>query len=184
MSVLPNVSLGWRNFVSEDFSPQFFVERDTSGKQSELKITHRHLPHWELEGSYYFVSFDCDRTTLSLTEILIVKNLIIDGHKKFYLLVATVVMPDHVHLVFSPLPGYSQSRILKGTKGKSARLINLHRGTTGSIWQAESYDRIIRDENELLEKLNYMLENPLKRGLTKDPWNYPGWYLSPERKPV
>lgn len=170
--------------MSDELNPRFPIEKGLAGKSSELKITRRNLPHWELEGSYYFVSFDCDKTTLSTDEILIVKDLIIEGHEKFYLLVATVVMPDHVHVVFSPLQGYSLSRILKGTKGKSARLINLHRGTMGTVWQAESYDRIVRDESELLEKLNYMFENPLKRGLTEDPWNYPGWHLSPERKSV
>ncbi|MGB5137669.1 MAG: hypothetical protein WBP29_03965, partial [Candidatus Zixiibacteriota bacterium] len=48
----------------------------------------------------------------------------------------------------------------------------------------ESYDRIIRDENELLEKINYMFENPLKRGVAEDPWNYPGWYLTPNQETV
>ncbi len=31
------------------------------------------------------------------------------------------------------------------------------------IWQDESFDRIIRDERELVEKLEYIKSNPQKR---------------------
>ena len=36
----------------------------------------------------------------------------------------------------------------------------------------------MRDEDELIEKLNYMLNNPVKEGLIEDPWKYHGWYCS------
>lgn len=72
---------------------------------------------------------------------------------------------------------------MKGIKGASARKINKLRNRIGSIWQNESYDRIIRDEKELNEKLNYMFLNPQKKRLTDDPltddpWNYHGWFLN------
>jgi REP element-mobilizing transposase RayT len=66
---------------------------------------------------------------------------------------------------------------LKGTKGVAAHLINESRGRKGQIWQAESYDRIIRDHSDFLEKLNYMWNNPIKEGLAKDPHDYPGWFF-------
>ena len=52
------------------------------------------------------------------------------------------------------------------------------RKATGSIWQKESFDRIIRNQKELLEKVNYMLNNPVKKGLTVDSWEYHGWYFN------
>ena len=61
---------------------------------------------------------------------------------------------------------------MHGIKGVSAHKINFHRNTRGRIWQKESYDRIVRDEKEFDMKLNYMYNNPIKKGLTKDSWLY------------
>ncbi len=93
-------------------------------------------------------------------------------------------MPDHVHLLLTPTGEYNISRIMKGIKGTSARELNLKRGTSGSIWQDESFDRIIRDQNELDEKLNYMMNNPAKRGLTDNLWYYHGWYFNDGRSDI
>jgi len=40
------------------------------------------------------------------------------------------------------------------------------------VWLDESFDRIIRDEKELLEKMNYIATNPIKTGLVEKPENY------------
>ena len=81
-------------------------------------------------------------------------------------------------MIIKPSDGYSLSRIMKGTKGVSANIINKQRGTKGQIWQDESFDRIIRDEAEYHEKILYMYNNPIKRELTEDPENYYGWYIN------
>ena len=102
------------------------------------------------------------------------------GHARFYKLAATTVMPDHVHLLFKPLEGFDPSRILKGIKGVSARLLNRHRNTTGRVWQDESWDRIIRDVAEFDEKLQYMVDNAVKAGLVTEGSQYDGWYFNPD----
>jgi REP element-mobilizing transposase RayT len=145
---------------------------------AELRITQRHLPHWTLEGSIYFVTFDCDAIVLTMEEIRIVVEHIKEGDDKFYDLFAVVVMPDHVHLLHRPLEAHDLSRIMKGIKGVSARKVNFHRETSGTIWQDESYDHIIRDSQEFDQKLNYMYNNPIKKGLTDDPSKYVGWYVN------
>jgi hypothetical protein len=70
------------------------------------------------------------------------------------------------------------SRITKGIKGASARLINDIRGVHGTLWQDESFDRIVRDQMELDEKLNYLVNNPRKAGLADDPWDYEALYIA------
>lgn len=145
---------------------------------SNLEITRRHLPHWTVNNAAYFVTFRITRGYLSKGEQILVLNLIKDGDKKYYELSAVVVMPDHVHLILTPRGNYSLSRIMKGIKGISARELNKMRNRNGSIWQGESFDRILRNEKELFEKLNYMLNNPMKAGLTDDPLNYHGWFLN------
>lgn len=163
-----------------------FANDNTRG---ELEITRRHLPHWTLNGAMYFVTFRIrtDKNicpTLSVEEQELVLKHVINGNEKFYTLIAAIVMPDHVHLLLTPTGGYTISRIMKGIKGTSARELNLKRGTSGSIWQDESFDRIIRDQNELDEKLNYMMNNPAKRGLTDNPWYYHGWYFNDGRSDI
>jgi putative transposase len=95
-------------------------------------------------------------------------------------LAAAMVMPDHTHLILKPRSGYNLSRITKGTKGVSAHCVNASRGATGSIWQDESWDRILRDFEELDEKLQYMIDNPVKKGLAGNGEEYDGWYFNPE----
>jgi len=146
----------------------------------ELKIHSRHLPHWEAEGAIYFITFRTLSGELTIDEQIIVKDHIVDGNAKFYNLIAVIVMPDHVHLLLFPLHAFSLRQIMKGIKGVSARKINEARESMGSIWQDESFDRIVRDESELKEKFFYMLNNPLKKNLTEDPWNYHGWWFNPE----
>ncbi len=144
----------------------------------ELQITRRKLPHWTLEGSIYFVTFRIAHGELSIDEQKLVLERVIKNNEKFYTLISVVVMPDHVHLLLTPAKDYELSRIMKGIKGTTARQINLKRGTFGTIWREESFDRIIRDQKELDEKLNYMLNNPLKKNLVDDPYKYHGWYFN------
>ncbi|MBI4546576.1 MAG: transposase [Ignavibacteriae bacterium] len=143
-----------------------------------LHITRRHLPHWTLEGSTYFVTFRTQHGELSIDEQKAVLEHITSCNGKYYTLIAAIIMPDHVHILLTPTDGFKLSRIMKGIKGASARKINMLRNSSGSIWQDESFDRIIRDQKELNEKVNYMLNNPAKKGLTDDPWNYHGWYYN------
>ena len=73
-----------------------------------------------------------------------------------------VIMPNHVHIIFECAEGYMMQAILSAWKSFSAHQINkmLHR--KGSIWQDESFDRIIRDNDHYDKVLNYIARNPLR----------------------
>lgn len=144
---------------------------------SPLKVTERHLPHWSVEGATYYITFCLKSGSLSDQDLEIVLTQVKSGHGKFYELTAVCVMPDHVHLILCPRQSRSVSEITRGIKGVSSRKINQARGTRGALWQEESWDRILRSEEELYEKLNYMLMNPMKANLASDPWSYKGWHL-------
>jgi REP element-mobilizing transposase RayT len=149
-------------------------------REPELRITRRNLPHWILEGAIYFETFRVLTGVLPDEEMAITYEHIKKGNSRFYLLIALVVMPNHVHMLLKPLEKYDLSRIMKGTKGVSSRLINTHRNATGNVWQDESFDRIVRDLKELHEKINYMYMNPVKAGLVEGPDDYPFWLFDPE----
>ncbi len=121
-----------------------------------------------MEDSVYFVTFDVKHSVLNIDEQIIVKEHIIESNNKYYLLYAVIVMPDHVHVIFKPTQNYILKRIMGGIKGVSAYKVNKLRGTKGQLWQDESFDRIVRDLDELNEKLIYMFNNPIKAGFTKD----------------
>jgi len=89
-----------------------------------------------------------------------------------------VVMPNHVHAVIKPLGEYELEDILNGMKGGVARRTNAELGRSGILWEQESYDRIIRDEEHLYRVVQYIARNPLKAGLPKSKWHRwidPSW---------
>ena len=54
--------------------------------------------------------------------------------------------------------------------------MNQSRGTKGTVWKDESYDRIIRNDDDLYEKIRYMFFNPVKKELVMAPEDYPFWH--------
>jgi hypothetical protein len=53
-------------------------------------------------------------------------------------------------------------------------------GTSGSLWPREPYDRLLRNDNEVLQKTIYIKENPEKAGLVKSWHDYKWIYFRPE----
>jgi REP element-mobilizing transposase RayT len=96
---------------------------------------------------------------------------------------AVVVMPDHVHMILTPLqaaqPGaavphayFSFEEILGAIKGASAHSINCLLGRQGTVWQDESCDHVLRSEESLTEKAEYVFQNPVRKGLVATPEDY------------
>ena len=74
-----------------------------------------------------------------------------------------VVMNDHVHAVLTPQRDWQLSQILHTWKSFSANQLQRKFNRRGQIWLHESHDRLIRDEEELRQKCNYVLTNPQRR---------------------
>lgn len=74
----------------------------------------------------------------------------------------------------------SLSQIQHSIKSFSSKKINKSIGRTGPVWQDESFDRIIRDENEWLKTIEYVIQNPVKRGLCNRPEDYQFLYVKNE----
>ena len=105
---------------------------------------------------------------------------------------AYVFMPEHVHIIIYPINEiYSISDILKSIKqsvsrkfinycrwNKSRLLSHLETGLKSPryrFWQdGTGYDRNYCNQEELLKEIDYIHNNPVKRGLTDDPtkWKY------------
>jgi putative transposase len=127
-----------------------------------LRITRRNLPHWRLEGSAYFVTWRLapQQALLSEPERDLVAAAIRHFHESRYKLYCFVVMDDHAHAVIAPRESYTLGSILHSWKSYTAHKLVQEFGRNAPVWLDESFDRIIRDEAELLEKANYILTNP------------------------
>jgi REP element-mobilizing transposase RayT len=99
-----------------------------------------------------------------------------DGHKVW--VHGGVVMPDHVHVIMTPLRdaqgrAYGLTEIMNSIKGASAHTVNRELGRRGHVWQAESFDRVLRSRDDLREKVEYICANPVRKGLATDVDSYP-----------
>ena len=157
--------------------------------QQELFKTRRNLPHWQSGGSTYFVTFRTNNLELKPEA----RTIVLDACRHFdgdrYRLRCAVVMPDHVHLLLQPEEAgagrwHSLSSILHSIKSFTGNRINTLLGRKGTVWQDESYDRIVRNESELLEKWNYIRNNPVKKGLVCSPDEWVGFFQSTGKMPV
>jgi REP element-mobilizing transposase RayT len=84
-------------------------------------------------------------------------------------LLAFVVMPDHVHLLYLTESGEVLAKTLQALKGSSAHRLAKAAGRTAPIWQRDTFDRVVRDERELLDTWRYIEANPVRRGLCEVP---------------
>jgi len=150
----------------------------------------------------YFEQFDelLDRSTVSpqwLNDDRIAK-IVVDTIHHFlahpHQLLCFCIMPNHVHLIckpcnlvdrvssvrlVSPYESFPLTRILRRIKGATARQANLILRRQGAFWQHESYDRVIRDGEELEMTLWYVLNNPVKARLVDEWQKWPWTYCNP-----
>ena len=77
-----------------------------------------------------------------------------------YWLEGFVVMPNHVHVLVTPIGGHRLSSIVQGWKSISTRKINELRKEKGSVWQKESFDHIVRNAESLSKFQQYIEDNP------------------------
>jgi len=107
-------------------------------------------------------------------------------------LFAYVIMPEHVHLVLQPLPGVKMRTVLWHLKRpvtsavlawvRKHRLDLLPRMTdvqpsgriTHRFWQrGGGYDRNLRSVSDVYEKIGYIHDNPVRRGLAERAEDWP-----------
>jgi REP element-mobilizing transposase RayT len=171
-------------------------ERYLSG-ETNLQKRHELLLEYRKE---YFEKFDLlldgaqtGPTWLAQDSIAqIVVDAMLKRDRNDYDLVAFTVMPNHVHLIISTEDlgrGSSRQRIVAETsvervcrllKGATAYACSRALNRSGQFWQHESYDHLIRSDEELERTIWYVLSNPVKAGLVET-WQQWRWnYVKPE----
>lgn len=84
-------------------------------------------------------------------------------------------MPNHVHALIETKPGFPLEGVVHSWKSFTSKQINKILGRRGQIWEADYFDRYIRDENHLTAVVDYIEKNPVKAGLVDKagawPWS-------------
>ncbi|MGP8224916.1 MAG: REP-associated tyrosine transposase [Terracidiphilus sp.] len=100
-----------------------------------------------------------------------------------YLLHEFVLMPDHFHLLMTPI--IALERAVQLIKGGFSFRAKKELGSNMEIWQRGFSDHRIRDAEDYDKHLQYIHLNPVKKHLCASPAGYryssayPGWKLDP-----
>jgi len=197
---------GYTFFVTfrlSDSLPLHVIKRLQADQESKLEQIaaiindkDKQEAYWEYQQNY-FEEFDyqLDRYEDSPKWLgderiaSIVKEAIHYRDEKIYNLIAYTIMPNHVHIIFTPIVKHSTDNkligrtgcstyivtdILKSLKWYSALNCNKILVRTGAFWQHESYDHVVRNSDELKRLVEYILYNPVKAGLCEnwDEWKW------------
>ncbi len=87
-----------------------------------------------------------------------------------YLLHEFVLMPDHFHLLITPIS--TLERALQLIKGGFSFRVKRELDFHGEIWEKSFYDRRVRDWEEYSAFRQYIHRNPVKKGLALVPEEY------------
>ena len=93
-----------------------------------------------------------------------------------------VIMPDHIHLFVCGDKEFVLSRWITGLKQALARA-NAWSRNNGQIWQEGFFDHVLRSDESMNRKWNYIFENPVRAGLVEnaEDWPYQGEIVSIDR---
>ena len=169
------------------------------------------LKHYDGQGYARFVTFCTHRKIPVLTNDLF-RQAVLDAIQEVqtttgFQLLAYVIMPEHIHLVLVPQDKERLGSIIGEIKRLSSKRIHrklvdehsmlLSRLTVkrnGSsrfaFWQRRCYDHNCRTPVSVWQKVCYCHNNPVKRGLVREPgrwrWSSYSWYADdidlPDRK--
>jgi len=95
----------------------------------------------------------------------LVSNALQHFHNRRVLTGDFVVMPNHVHVLMRPLPGFELENIVHSVKSFTSNQINGLLDQSGEFWQRQCYDRIVRDFDQLEAYQQYIMANPKKAAL-------------------
>ena len=114
---------------------------ELSSDNNPVSFHRRNLPHIQRDYRPHFITF-CTKECRVLPDWA--KSIVLDccthGHDTIYNLYIAVVMPDHVHMILTPMEDRdrmmisSLSEIMKGIKGTAAHAINRRLKRRGPVW--------------------------------------------------
>lgn len=93
-----------------------------------------------------------------------------------------VIMPDHLHLFVCGDERFDLSRWIAALKQALSRANRWSRDYS-QVWQEGFFDHVLRSDESMNAKWEYILQNPVRAGLVKEPedWPYQGEIVTIDR---
>jgi REP element-mobilizing transposase RayT len=82
-----------------------------------------------------------------------------------------VIMPDHIHLFCSP--SFLEPEYVNRWVAYWKRLATIQLPDLSPIWQRDCWDTQLRQGRQYDEKWEYVVNNPVRRGLVDTPEQWP-----------
>ena len=139
----------------------------------------RHLATFDYIGVYaYFLTFctfQRNRLFISAEPVTIVHEqiLLICALQEFQI-DAYCYMPDHLHLVVTAKCSDSDLKQFVA-RAKQAAGFYFKKATQRKLWQRFGYERVLKNNNEKIAFIRYVVQNPLRAELVESPLDYPFW---------
>ena len=133
------------------------------------------LYHLVFPAKYRQVVFDekVDGVVISLTTPPLVQALLDSARyyqeRHLWHVTLFLLMPDHLHALISFPPEKIMGKVVGNWK-------HFHAAKHGVIWQENYFDHRLRDVHEAEYKYQYILNNPVAKGLCKEQAQWP-WKL-------
>ena len=137
---------------------------------------HHEIPAWVEPGAVFHVRLRCaSETPVLLTDPVLAAALLdsvkIYEERQLWHVTIFLLMPDHLHALLA----FPRDRTMSGIIGDWKRF---HAVRNGVKWQNNFFDHRLRDAHQMEYKYQYILNNPVVKGLCKTPEEWP-WVWSP-----
>jgi len=129
----------------------------------------KHTPPFRADGAFYFVTVcaaergGCELADNAAAVLAAARHYHLSGK---WFVALCLVMPDHIHMLVHVPPDRSVADTVTAWKHC---LSNAH----GLSFQRDFFDTRIRDDAHFAEKWNYIVRNPVAKGLAKTPREWP-----------
>jgi len=160
---LPKAKLDMLASMRREWEAKFPEPRSEKAWQQYARSVTSRVNEWLDQGSG-----ECHFKRTEVADEL--ARAILHFHNERYHIASYVVMPNHCHLIMRPFVGYELEDLIGAIKGVTSRFVNRKLGRKDELWQQESFDRILRDEEHLYNAIQYIGNNPLIAGLPQSQW--------------
>ena len=141
------------------------------------------LPHWRADDVTYYVTFRHRRPLDDRERRDLLRALLKPDGRQWDLLIIAV-LPERTELLFkvreAPATGrpYELSDVVEKAKTKVGRAIIRRTEERYPPFYEESYDRIVRDEDELEERWQTIFDAPVNEELAEAAEEYDGLWVA------
>jgi REP element-mobilizing transposase RayT len=139
------------------------------------------VPQWVHEGSFFFISVNCQPrgknhiARAGVSDAILAAAAYNHEHLVWHCRLM-LLMPDHLHAVIAFPRVSGMKPIMKHWK----HFIATHQKVS---WQRDFFDHRLRNHHEEMEKVSYILMNPVRRGLCERAEDWPWVYRPADRPP-